>query len=623
MPCLSSSIVATRDLRSFCAVYRSDLRACTANPRNFTVRKITCAATHLFVSEKPHLLLSQSRTFCLLDHPSAPVTSRRDESHVKISARPHRGFSASCSSHGIPDLRPTYFPMDKSELPKTVTTILNGHNYLLWSQDMRSFLKGHRLWRYVTGEIQAPVRSKDEDDTKFADRLKDWDCKNHQIITWFRHSTISSSSAICKRLDNRSSVMPRFCQLLSHETHLSLTLQTHHPDAVLATAARPSSSSSSRSEYYKNCHKQGHLLSECPTIQCRIVTRLVTLSTTALPSLLSQVNQSSSKANHSVAAAAEDSLDPSLLSVLLFSYFIPTTHAPLIQTANGLHIAASHTGSVSTPILSLSDIYLIPNFTLNLISIGQLCELGFDLWFGSSSCRVQDPRTNQVLGTGHKVGQMFELTSLHLPSTPTPPPSHIAHTASVFLLSLWHLRLGLNANTATYLTLLGLSSFLLHVLNVFWGEAALTAVYTINRLPSSALQNVTPFKRLYGTPASYSSLCFFGCACFVLLQLHEHSKLEPRSHLCCFLGYGIEHKGYRCWDPISQRLRISRHVVFWEHTTFNSLSKFKTCSTPSFFTNPSLPLFPHAISPADSPVSPLAPPLAVDPILDQTILSLI
>jgi hypothetical protein len=149
----------------------------------------------------------------------------------------------------------------------------------------------------------------------------------------------------------------------------------------------------------------------------------------------------------------------------------------------------------------------------------------------------------------------------------------------------------------------------------FWGEAALTAVYTINRLPSSALQNVTPFECLYGTPASYSSLRVFGCACFVLLQPHEHSKLEPRSRLCCFLGYGIEHKGYRCWDPISQRLRISRHVVFWEHTMFNSLSKFTTRSTPSFFTNPSLPLFP--ISPADSPAS-LAPPFAVDPVLDQT-----
>jgi hypothetical protein len=61
---------------------------------------------------------------------------------------------------------------------------------------------------------------------------------------------------------------------------------------------------------------------------------------------------------------------------------------------------------------------------------------------------------------------------------------------------------------------------------------------------------------------------------------------------------------------------------------FNSLSKFTTCSTPSFFTNPSLPLFPHATSPdpsvilpishVDSPVSPLAPLPAADPVFYQT-----
>ena len=58
--------------------------------------------------------------------------------------------------------------MDKAELPKTITTILNRHNYVMWSQDMRSFFKGHRLWHYVTGEIQALVHFKDEDNTKFA-----------------------------------------------------------------------------------------------------------------------------------------------------------------------------------------------------------------------------------------------------------------------------------------------------------------------------------------------------------------------------------------------------------------------------------------------------------------------
>ena len=124
-----------------------------------------------------------------------------------------------------------------------------------------------------------------------------------------------------------------------------------------------------------------------------------------------------------------------------FSSVIPATHASLIQTDNGSHIAASHTSSVSTPTLSLSDTYLIPNLTLNLISVDQLCELGFDLWFDSSGCRVQDPWTNQVLGIGRRVGRMFELISLHLLSTPTAPPSYVTHTASVFPLSLWHLRL--------------------------------------------------------------------------------------------------------------------------------------------------------------------------------------
>ena len=115
--------------------------------------------------------------------------------------------------------------MDKNKLPKTVTTILNGHNYILWSQDMRSFLKGHRLWRYVTGEIQAPVRSKDEEDTEFADRLEDWDCKNHQIITWFRHSTVPSIHQQFGRYENAKDVwdlMSRHYSTagLSHEYQL-------------------------------------------------------------------------------------------------------------------------------------------------------------------------------------------------------------------------------------------------------------------------------------------------------------------------------------------------------------------------------------------------------------------
>ena len=73
----------------------------------------------------------------------------------------------------------------------------------------------------------------------------------------------------------------------------------------------------------------------------------------------------------------------------------------------------------------------------------------------------------------------------------------------------------------------------------FGGEAALTAVYTINRYPSPIVQNQTPYDLLFGYSPSYDLLRVFGCVCFVLLHDHERNKLQSRSRLCCFLGYGI------------------------------------------------------------------------------------
>ena len=70
----------------------------------------------------------------------------------------------------------------------------------------------------------------------------------------------------------------------------------------------------------------------------------------------------------------------------------------------------------------------------------------------------------------------------------------------------------------------------------FWSEAALHAVHTINRIPSPVIQNQTSYKRLFRSPPDYHHLRSFGSTCFVLLQPHEHNKLEPRSSLCYFLG---------------------------------------------------------------------------------------
>ena len=70
-----------------------------------------------------------------------------------------------------------------------------------------------------------------------------------------------------------------------------------------------------------------------------------------------------------------------------------------------------------------------------------------------------------------------------------------------------------------------------------------------------------------------------------------------------FLGMELVKECYRCYDPISKRLRVSRHVVFWEHKMFYQLPHVPVSLIPSI--DPLLDLFPEesSTSPSESPPS--------------------
>lgn len=70
----------------------------------------------------------------------------------------------------------------------------------------------------------------------------------------------------------------------------------------------------------------------------------------------------------------------------------------------------------------------------------------------------------------------------------------------------------------------------------FWDFVFTTAVYLINRLPTT-LNFVVPYTVLFNKSPDYSFLRTFGCACFPFLRPYTTHKLDFRSQECLFMGY--------------------------------------------------------------------------------------
>jgi histone deacetylase 1/2 len=98
----------------------------------------------------------------------------------------------------------------------------------------------------------------------------------------------------------------------------------------------------------------------------------------------------------------------------------------------------------------------------------------------------------------------------------------------------------------------------------YWWEAFSTAVYLINRLPSSVNPNESPYALLFKKEPDYIALKPFGCACYPCLKPYNQHKLQFHTTRCIFLGYSNSHKGYKCVNSHG-RVFVSRHVVFNEN----------------------------------------------------------
>ena len=162
----------------------------------------------------------------------------------------------------------------------------------------------------------------------------------------------------------------------------------------------------------------------------------------------------------------------------------------------------------------------------------------------------------------------------------------------------------------------------------------MTAIHLLNRSPTKFLDGKTPYEAWHGRKPVVSHLRVFGCLAFAK-ELNHVGKLNDRSSPGVFIGYAEGVKAYRILDPATQRVRISRDVVFdegrgwaWDkavddgststlrdfvvdYVHFGGARGASSSSSPSSSTSapgsPSAPASPPPPTPPATPPSPATP----------------
>ncbi|MCO5609511.1 hypothetical protein L7F22_063739 [Adiantum nelumboides] len=99
-----------------------------------------------------------------------------------------------------------------------------------------------------------------------------------------------------------------------------------------------------------------------------------------------------------------------------------------------------------------------------------------------------------------------------------------------------------------------------------WMEAIACAAHVLNRCPTRALKTITPYESWYDRKPSVSYLRVFGCLAYAHIPQQLRGKLDDKAVKCIFVGYSSGSKGYRLYNPATNKIFESRDVIFAETT---------------------------------------------------------
>lgn len=109
----------------------------------------------------------------------------------------------------------------------------------------------------------------------------------------------------------------------------------------------------------------------------------------------------------------------------------------------------------------------------------------------------------------------------------------------------------------------------MQVPNYMWGEATRHSTYLLIQIATRAVKDRTPYEMYRSRKPNIGHLRTFGCIGYANSVKPHLKKLEDKSCMLVHLRTEPGSKAYRMYYPISQRIIVSRDVVFDEAKGWN------------------------------------------------------
>nr|GEX94884.1 zinc finger, CCHC-type [Tanacetum cinerariifolium] len=120
----------------------------------------------------------------------------------------------------------------------------------------------------------------------------------------------------------------------------------------------------------------------------------------------------------------------------------------------------------------------------------------------------------------------------------------------------------------------------------FWAKATRHAIHILNRVPTRALEDKTPYEALYNRKPNLENLRIFRCTAYAKITTPHLKKLDDRSIPLIYLEIEEGSKACRLYDPVAKKKYVRRDVRFMETKPWNwDKDEVDTSTQDTFWTN--------------------------------------